>query len=163
MRAPRAVRNSTSMLLDLTKEFDVPASPEQAWTLIRDLPRLSGCVPGVSNLRELEPGRRYAADVTDKLGPFTLQVPVEIELRAVEQGRRIAAGLSGSDRRGQARVKGTLDASLEANGGGTRLRLAMQLEVLGRLAALGATPMRRRADQNFAEFVRRLAAELRAG
>jgi carbon monoxide dehydrogenase subunit G len=151
------------MLLDFSKETDVPAPPEVAWALIRDLPRLSGCVPGVSDLRELEPTGRYAATVSDKLGPFALQVPVEIELRQVEEGRRLAAGLSGNDRRGQARVKGELEANLEPLGGGTRLRLGMHIEVLGRLAALGATPMRRRADQIFAEFVRRLEAELQAG
>src|SRR5689334_16336908 len=116
-------RGAIEMLLELSRDVEVAAAPEVVWGLIRNLSRLGGCVPGVSGLRELEPDRRYAADVSDKLGPFTLQVPVEIELRAAEEGRRIAAGLSGNDRRGQARVKGELEASLEPSGGGTRLRL----------------------------------------
>ena len=148
------------MLLDLTKETDVAAPPETAWALIRDLPRLSACIPGVSDLRELEPDRRYSAAVSDKLGPFKLEVPVEVALHSVEAGRRIAAELSGNDRRGQARVKGSLEATLQPLEPGTRLTLGIHLEVLGRLAALGAAPMRRRADEIFAEFVTRVRAEL---
>ena len=148
------------MLLDLKKETDVAAAPEAAWALIRDVPRLSGCIHGVADLKELEPDKRYSATVSDKLGPFKLTVPVQIELLSVDEGRGIAAELSGNDSRGQARVKGNLDAALEPQGSGSRLTLGIHLEVLGKLAALGAAPMRRRADEIFNEFVRRVTAEL---
>ena len=148
------------MLLDIAKETDVAAGVDAAWALVGDLPRLSGCIPGVSDLREIEPGSRYSATVTDKLGPFRLQLPVEIAIQAREAPHRLAAELTGNDSRGQARVKGTVEATLAAAGGGAHLSLSAHLEVLGKLAALGATPMRRRADDIFAEFVRRVTAEL---
>jgi uncharacterized protein len=148
------------MLVDIAKETEVPADQASCWTLVGDVPRLSGCIPGVSDVRELEPGRRYAATVTDKLGPFRLQLPVEIAIQALEEPNRLSAELSGNDGRGQARVKGQLEAMLEPAGAGTKLSLTAHLEVLGKLAALGATPMRRRADDIFTEFVRRVTAEL---
>jgi uncharacterized protein len=151
------------MLLDLKKETDVAATPQAAWALIRDVPRLSGCIPNVAGLKVLEPNKRYSAVVAEKLGPFKLQVPVQIELLSVEDQSRITAELSGNDSRGQARVKGTLEAGLAPLESGTRLALSMQLEVLGKLAALGAAPMRRRADEIFNEFVRRVRAELEKG
>jgi carbon monoxide dehydrogenase subunit G len=36
----------------------------------------------------------------------------------------------------------------------------MKMELLGRLATLGAVPIRRRADEVFKEFVERIHAEL---
>ncbi len=148
------------MLLEISKETEVGASPAASWALVSDLPRLSGCIPGVSDVREIEPHTRYAATVTDKLGPFRLQLPVEIAIQALEEPTRLSAELTGNDGRGQARVKGSIEALLEPAGSGTRLSLNAHLEVLGKLAALGATPMRRRADDIFAEFVRRLSQEL---
>jgi len=146
--------------LEVSKTADVPASPAAAWALVRDVPRLAGCVPSVSGLSTLEPDCRYAATVTERLGPFRLSVPVEIELGTIEEPRRIVAGLTGADSRGQARVKGDLEAVVEPSPAGARLTVGMKLEVLGKLATLGAVPMRRRADELFADFVRRLQAEL---
>jgi carbon monoxide dehydrogenase subunit G len=152
------------MLLEVTKVAEVPASAEVAWGLLRDVSRLSGCIPNLSDLQVLEADRRYAASVSDRLGPFRLQVPIQIEIRTIEPPRRIVADLAGSDSRGQARVRGTLEATVEPrqSEGQTALALGLRLEVLGRLAALGAAPMRRRADEIFGEFVRRLTAELGA-
>jgi hypothetical protein len=148
------------LLLDVTKTTDVDAPPLAAWGLIRDVPRLSGCLPNVSDVREVEDDRRYTAVVAEKLGPFRLQVPVQIVLESIDEPRRIVAELSGNDSRGQARVKGSLEAALEPADHGTRLTLSMHLEVLGKLAALGAGPMRRRTDEVFNEFIRRVGAEL---
>jgi uncharacterized protein len=148
------------VLLEISKETEVAADPHASWALVSDVPRLSGCIPGVSDVRELEPNKRYAATVTDKLGPFRLQLPVEIAIQSLEEPSRLTAELTGNDGRGQARVKGTIEALLQPAGEGTKLGLNAHLEVLGKLAALGATPMRRRADDIFAEFVRRVSAEL---
>lgn len=150
------------MLLEVSRSTEVAASPAAAWTLIRDVPRLTGCLPNVSDLNVLEADRRYSATVSDKLGPFRLSVPVQIELQTVEEPRRMVAALTGADSKGQARVKGDLEALIEPAGAGVRLTLGMKLEVLGKLAALGAAPMRRRADDLFADFVRRVDAELSA-
>jgi len=148
------------VLLDIAKETAVGAGLQASWSLVSDIPRLSACIPGVSDVREIEPHARYAATVTDKLGPFRLQLPVEIAIQSLEEPSRLVAELTGNDGRGQARVKGNIEALLQPAGSGTKLSLNAHLEVLGKLAALGATPMRRRADDIFAEFVRRLSQEL---
>ena len=136
------------------------APPAEAWALVSDIPRLSGCIPGVTDVRAIEPNQRYAATVTDKLGPFRVQIPVEIAIQSLDAPSHLTAELTGNDGRGQARVKGSVEAHLAPAGAGTTLTLNAHLEVLGKLAALGATPMRRRADDIFAEFVRRVSAEL---
>jgi uncharacterized protein len=150
------------VLLDLTRGIDVRVAPPVAWTLICDVSALAACAPNVSELRALEPEGRYTALVSDRLGPFTLSVPVEIEIREAEVEHRIVARLAGADRRGQARVRGDLVGTVEPTSGGTRVTLSMKLEVLGKLATIGATPMRRRADDLFSTFAQRLQAALDA-
>jgi len=149
------------MLLEVSRTTEVAASPGAAWALFQDVPRLVTCLPAASNLKPLDSERRYAATVTEKLGPFRLSVPVEIDMHTVEEPRRIVAALTGADSKGQARVKGTLEGVIEPLADErSRLVLSMQVEVLGKLATLGAMPMRRRADEIFTDFVRRIDAEL---
>jgi carbon monoxide dehydrogenase subunit G len=145
--------------LDITKSTDVPATQERAWALVSDMPKLCACIPGLDGLTDLEPNR-YSATITDKLGPFRLQLPVQLAVVSRDEPRRLAAQVSGNDGRGQARVKGSVEALLEPAGDGTRLTVTASIDVLGKLAALGATPMRRRADDIFNEFVRRVEQAL---
>jgi carbon monoxide dehydrogenase subunit G len=150
------------MLLEVNRVTSVPVPQSTAWALLRDVPRLSACIPKVSEVTSGANERDFSAVVSDRIGPFSLTVPVKIELQSVEEPRRITAGVVGDDKRGQARVRGTLEAVAEPNDGSTQLTVSMHMEVLGRLASLGAVPIRRRADDIFDEFVNRLRAELGA-
>jgi uncharacterized protein len=151
------------VLLEVSKLTVVGVPQAAAWALLRDVPRLSGCIPKVSDLRVVEPDRQYTAVVSDRLGPFSLQIPVRIDVQEVEAPRRISAALAGDDKRGQARVRGTLQAAAEPKDDQTtELTLGVRVEVLGKLATLGAVPMRRRADEIFSEFIQRVRAELGA-
>ena len=148
------------MLLDISKAASINVPQTEAWALLRDVPRLSACIPKVSDVQVLQADQRYAAVVSDRIGPFALSMPIHIEVKEVEPPRRIMADLSGDDKRGQARVRGTLEATAEAQDGSTQLRLGMHLEILGRLATLGAVPIRRRADEVLSEFLRNVASSL---
>jgi carbon monoxide dehydrogenase subunit G len=149
------------VLLEVARVTDVGALPPVAWSFMRDVARLSACIPNVSNVEAIEPDRRYSALVSDNLGPFRLSVPLEIDLESVEEPHRISATLAGHDSRGQARIKGTLAAQIDPlDSGGSRVDLRMRIEVLGKLASLGAAPMRRRADEIFTKFALCVQAEL---
>jgi carbon monoxide dehydrogenase subunit G len=154
------------MLLEVASVSEVGAPPLRAWEFIRDVARLGACIPNVSDIEAVDTDQRFSAVVSDKLGPFSLRVPVQIDVQSVrdEDPRRITAELTGNDSRGQARIKGTLEASLEPiePGVGTRIALSMRMEVLGKLASLGAAPMRRRADEIFSRFARCVESELGA-
>ncbi|MHB8619203.1 MAG: CoxG family protein [Chloroflexota bacterium] len=153
------------MLLEMEKSTHVAASQAASWELMRDVSRLSGCIPGVSGLQETDDAGHFSAVVADKLGPFKLQFPVNIAIQSEEAPRHILAELTGNDSKGQARVKGQLEGTLEpagaVDGEGTKLTLRIRMEILGKLVSLGAGPMRRRTDEIFSEFVRRVEAELK--
>ncbi len=147
------------MLIDIKKTTDVSVLPDVAWALLRDVPRFGACVPKATQLTVVEPDCQYSAVIVDRIGPFGVQVPVRIDILSKEP-RRIQASLTGDDQRGQARLRGTLEAAVEPKGPGSELQISIRIEVLGRLAALGAVPMRRRAEEIFTEFTRRLQQEL---
>ncbi len=148
------------MLLEIAKRADIAVVPDDAWVLLRNFPELATCIPNVTGLDEIEPDRRYGATISDKIGPFRVTVPVQIAIETIEPPRRIVAAISGNDARGQARLKGNLEATVDQEGDGTRLVVSTRMDVLGKLATLGAAPMRRRADQIFDEFIARVSARL---
>src|SRR5262245_36965239 len=94
--------------LEVTRVCDVGSAPHVVWAFIRDVAHLSRCIPNVSDLQVVGPQSRYTAVVSDKLGPFTLSVPVQIDVVGIDESRSIYAAVMGNDRRGQARIKGTL-------------------------------------------------------
>jgi carbon monoxide dehydrogenase subunit G len=150
------------VLLEIEKRAEINVAPEAAWAMLRDVPQLTQCIPHVADLEETAPDQRYAATIADKIGPFRVSVPVQIEMQSIEPPHRIVAAISGHDARGQARLKGNLEATVSPNGQSTQLVVTMRLDVLGKLATLGAGPMRRRADQIFDEFIACVSARLTA-
>ena len=150
------------MLLDISKVASLAVPQADAWALLQDVSRLSACMPNVSDVQVLEPERRYSAVVSDRIGPFALSMPVRIDVTHVEPPRRITADLTGDDKRGQARVRGTLEATADAQDGSTQLRMGLRLEILGRLATLGAVPIRRRADEVLSEFLHNVSRSVSA-
>jgi carbon monoxide dehydrogenase subunit G len=158
------------MLLTIEKSVTLRHPMTEVWELVRDARRVSACVPGVSDLVETgEPGG-YRATVSDKLGPFRLTVPVTVQVDEDPATHRIKARATGDDRGGHARVRGEMSVSVDvadpgadAANPGAQLVVSSSIEVLGRLASLGAIPMKRRADQIFEQFVRNVESALAAG
>jgi carbon monoxide dehydrogenase subunit G len=145
------------MLLDIAKSVTLDQPVERTWEIIRDAPTVAGAIPNVRDFRNVDGAGTYEATIEDKLGPFKVEVPVTIEVGEDPVEHRMTAKIAGNDRRGQARVRGEVSAVVVEAGTGSRLELSASIEVLGRLAALGTVPMRRRADQIFDVFVRNLS------
>jgi carbon monoxide dehydrogenase subunit G len=148
------------MLLAITKSVSLPRSADEVWALLQQPIRVAGCLPNVKEFEPAgEPGR-YTTLLVEKLGPFAVQVALTIDVAEDAASRRMIATISGEDRAGQARVRGTVTASVTPAGDGATLDVASDVEVLGRMAALGAVPMRRRGDQVFEQFVRNIGTLL---
>jgi carbon monoxide dehydrogenase subunit G len=151
------------VLLEINKAVVLDQPIESTWSIVRDPATLAGVIPSVSDFHPLEGGPGFGATVEDKLGPFKIEVPVVIQVSEDAEAHRMKATIAGNDKRGQARVRGEVTATVGRDPAGSRLELTATIEVLGRLAALGAVPMRRRADQIFEVFVRDLSELLGRG
>ena len=143
------------MLLAIVKTADLATTPDTVWATIRDPERVAACLPNLRDFRPSgEPGA-WATTLVERLGPFSVQVPLGIVVEEDAAARRMIARVSGEDRGGAARVRGSVRAEVRPgdDGAGSVLEVAGDVEVLGRLASLGAMPMRRRADQVFDQFI----------
>jgi carbon monoxide dehydrogenase subunit G len=151
------------MLLDITKSVTLQVPVDQVWSLLQDPPRVAACLPNVRDFRPADGANRWATLLVEKLGPFSVQVNLTIEVMEEAATHRMTARVAGDDKGGQARVRGDLVAAVTAAGdAASTLEVASNVEVLGRLATLGAVPMKRRADQIFELFVKNIGQVLEA-
>jgi carbon monoxide dehydrogenase subunit G len=74
----------------------------------------------------------------------------------------IKAQASGSDSKIGSRMKVELEVTLAGDGDQTKLGLAANVDVLGKLATLGHSMIKRKADQVMDEFARNLKQKLEA-
>jgi uncharacterized protein len=146
--------------LRFTMSIDLPAAPEEMWVVLTDVRRISECIPGCENVQEIERLALYKATVKQKIGPFKLEVPAEIQVDEAIEPVRVKMHAAGSDKSTGTRLSVVMEVTLVSEGKGTRLAVDAQIEVNGRLATLGMPMIRRRAEQNFREFESRLQALL---
>lgn len=148
------------MLLVIEKTVTLPTSADVGWALLRQPERVAACLPNVREFAATGTPGRYATVLVERLGPFSVSVALTVDVTEDEAARRMVARIAGEDRGGQARVRGEVAASVRESDGGSVLDVASDVEVLGRLAALGAVPIRRRGDQVFDQFVANLMSVL---
>lgn len=153
------------MLLKVAERLSLDAPIGEVWTLLRDTPRLTSLLPGIESVFRLpeEPQETYAAKVTDRIGPF--KITMNLEVRVVESVDQslLKATLRGADSMGLNRITGSMQLAVSTAPSGTQMNFDASLEVLGKLATLGAVPIRRRTTQVFAEFAKNVRGEFTTG
>jgi carbon monoxide dehydrogenase subunit G len=149
------------MLLTISEELNLDASPEEVWSLLRDTPRLAALLPGVEKVTSLnESGvEAYQAHASDKIGPFKVALKMEIRVVETQEPANLKASIKGGDSLGLNRITGSLHIMLNPAASAARMRFEADIEILGKLATLGAVPIRRRATEKFAEFARNIQTQ----
>jgi carbon monoxide dehydrogenase subunit G len=140
------------------REIRIGAPRQAVWDFLWDVPRLAACIPGAKDVRTLEDGKRYAAVVGEKVGPFRVQFPLEIEVLEVRAPERLRARAGGRDTSVDGLVKVELDVTLREAEAGTAVALVADIAVLGKLGTLGHSVIVRKGT----DIVDRFAAAVRA-
>jgi carbon monoxide dehydrogenase subunit G len=148
--------------MKVEREIGIRAPREAVWAFLWDVPRLAACIPGGTEVRTVEDGKRYAAVVGERVGPFRVRVPLEIEVLDVEPLARLRARAGGRDASVDGLVKVDIDVSLTAVEGGTALRLLAEIAVLGKLGTLGHSVIVRKGTEVVDRFAGALRAQLEA-
>ena len=149
------------MLLKLSEELPLNASVVEVWKLLRDTPRLTGLLPGVESVQPLhEEGKEsYSANVSERIGPFKITMNLQVSVTESVEPSLLQAAIKGADSMGLNRMTGSMQVALSAAPGGTQMHFEASIEVLGKLATLGAVPIRRRTTQVFAEFAKNIQGQ----
>ncbi len=143
------------------RQLQVEASRQEVWDLLWNVPRVVACVPGCEAAEEIEPYQRYRAMVEEKVGPFRVTIPLDIEVLENTAPERLVAKASGRDGRVQSHVKVDLDVTLiEVQPQVTALQLHADVSVFGKLGTLGHSVIVRKGDTIVGQFAAALQAEL---
>ena len=145
--------------MDLSDTFTVSAPPSEVWELFWDLPRVARCLPGCEGIEALD-GGGYRARLVQKVGPFQVAMDLDLSIEEFVEGKRVVVTGGGQDRMGNRLKLSSLSLELEEAEHGTTVHYAMDFTLTGRLAALGNSVVKRKAEETRREFSKRIAAEL---
>ncbi|MFQ5684645.1 MAG: CoxG family protein [Candidatus Binatia bacterium] len=146
--------------MQFEKEIEILNSKEKVWQFLWDIDRFITCVPGCREAAVVEAGKRYTAKMVEKVGPFRLEIPMQIEVLQSEEMSTIKAQATGSDNRIGSRIKVELEVHLKGDGANSVLSLVASVDILGKLAALGHSIIKRKAGQVMEEFAQAVKARL---
>ena len=122
--------------MELNNEFRVGVPPSQAWVVLTDVERIAPCMPG-AQLQEVE-GDEYRGIVKVKVGPITAQYKGKATfLEQDEAAGRAVLRAEGRDTRGQGNANATITATLTPDGEGTKVVVATDLTITGKVAQFG--------------------------
>src|SRR5947207_6725740 len=103
------------MLVNFSQKLTVDAKQQDAWNLLRDAKRLANLIPGIESITEADPLGKFVARVMERVGPFRLNLNLEVRIVNATEPSLLQAELTGADSRGQNRLSGTLKAELREN------------------------------------------------
>ena len=141
------------MEVKLDKRYPLEVSVEQAWSVLRDVRAVAGCMPGAAITEQLDE-RHYKGTVKSKVGPATMTFGGSIEVLAFDDmGRRIQLLGKGSDKGGSA-ASMNLTASVEPGDTAQTAVLVglASIIVSGKLAQFGSRLLVPVSDMMLAQF-----------
>jgi carbon monoxide dehydrogenase subunit G len=122
--------------MEINDSFRVSTPIDATWKVMLDIEGIAPCLPG-AQLREID-GDEFRGVVKVKVGPITAQYKGTAKLAEVDEvNRRIVIDASGRDTRGQGNAKATIVVTMVAEGGGTKVDVATDLAITGKVAQFG--------------------------
>ena len=145
--------------MELVHDFTVKAPIDKAYATLTDVERIAPCLPG-AQLTEVE-GDTYRGLVKVKVGPITAQYKGTAKLAEVDEaGRRIVIDAAGRDTRGQGNAKATIVVTMQAEGAGTKVDVATDLSVTGKVAQFGRGVLADVSSKLMGQFVENLERDV---
>jgi carbon monoxide dehydrogenase subunit G len=146
----------------LENSFDVPVSPEAAWELLMDVPRIIPCMPG-AKLEEVVADDAWKATMQVKLGPIGLTFATDVKREEVDEAeRRVKLAADAREVRNRGNAKATIESSLTDDGGGTQVNLVTELALTGTVAQYGRGMIQDISSQLVASFAECIQSRLTA-
>jgi hypothetical protein len=148
--------------MELTNEFRVAASPDEAWAVLTDLERIAPCMPG-AELQEVD-GDDHKGVVKVKVGPITAQYKgVARFVERDDAAHRAVLHAEGRETRGQGNANATITAQLSPDGDGTLVSVVTDLTIAGRVAQFGRGILADVSSKLLTQFADCLGAKLDGG
>jgi uncharacterized protein len=146
------------MALTMTGEVDLTAPQQVVWEKLNDPEVLKACIPGCESLEKTAENELQAV-AKIKIGPVSATFKGKVELTDINPPHGYT--ISGEGQGGIAGfAKGAAKVDLVPIDGGTRMTYAVEAQVGGKIAQLGARLIdgvaKRMADQFFERFAEKI-------
>lgn len=146
--------------MKLENSFDVSASPEAAWELLVDVPRVIPCMPG-AELVETVDDSHWKARMRVKLGPISLSFLTDVSRDELdESARRVRLAAKAREERGRGAASATIESSLSSAEGKTRVTTVTDLTLSGAAAQYGRGLVQGVTEQLLKSFAECLEQQL---
>ena len=139
-------------MIDRARVIELPVAVPEVWSALWDVQQMARCIPGCQDAEEVEPRQQYRATIRDRVGPYQVEIPIDVTVDELEAGTRLAVKASGRDAVLSSHVKVSMIIALAGSGPGTSLTLHGKAEVGGKLAALGRSAVQRKTHDVLGEF-----------
>lgn len=140
--------------------FDVPASVDEAWRLLNDVPEVVPCMPG-AELVEVVGDDAWKAKLHVRLGPIALQFLADVTREQMDEtAHRAVLAVKARESKGRGSAEATIESSLAAAEAGTHVALVTELALRGAVAQYGRGVVADVASRLTAQFAECIAAKL---
>lgn len=138
---------------DFSQSFTVGRSISECWDVLTDVARVSSWVTVVGEVTEHEHLSRYTTVLEDRMGPFKLKADLEVLVTALSHHESVTVRADGEDRQVGSRITVDATLALRPQDSGCDVDIAGRYEVTGRVATMGASTIRQKADKILKEFM----------
>ena len=146
------------MFQEFDRTIELTAAPDAVWAAMLNVRRVASWIAIVREVRDVEPPRRYAALLEDRIGPFAMRADLDVTVETDGVAMHVAA--AGEDRQVASRISAAIDLAVAARGAGSTVTVHGHYEITGRIATLGSGPIRKKGDKILQEFFANLGREL---
>jgi carbon monoxide dehydrogenase subunit G len=137
----------------LEQEFHVDAPVEKVWAFLMDVRTMAQCIPGASDVRQVDP-TTYDATVKTKIGPISASFGCRINVLTLDEAARTGTvEVAGRDSKIGGGVKARMTMAMSETDGATTVTIVSDVDVLGKIGQYGHGMISKRADAMLAEFV----------
>ena len=145
--------------MEIEDSFRVDLPVDDTWLVLLDIERIAPCLPG-AQLQEIA-GEEYRGVVKVKVGPITAQYKgvAKFEQRDEVTHTAVIVG-NGRDTRGQGNASARITMTLVPDGSGTRVLVATDLSITGKVAQFGRGVMADVSAKLLAQFVANLERDV---
>jgi carbon monoxide dehydrogenase subunit G len=147
--------------MKLENEFTVPASIDEAWAFLLDVPRVAPCLPGATVEDGGGDDGEYQGTMKIKIGPITAQYKGTVKIESQDEAaHKVAMRAQAKDARGQGTAAATITSTMEETSDGTKVHVETDMRVTGPAAQFGRGVMQDVSAKLMGRFADCLAEEI---
>jgi 2-furoyl-CoA dehydrogenase large subunit len=153
-------REERAAHMRLEGTIDIAAPPEAVWAVIIDPRDLAACVPGVSDVRQLD-DRTFEGSVRASVGPIDGDFTFRSVLATLSYPDELVVDVEGTDSVTKSRVVAHIEAGLSSSTDeSTTLAYRATVTTKGRLAIIGDMVLRATAGMMIGQITKCLRSRL---